>query len=283
VPILMHFYEEQPELFNGLSTSMVKVPGDGLTEEILRTLVASSSFSAYLAHSIRNCVIDMIQVKPVTWIAVLILFLLKVPLHRFAHVTHTDLNFVVYGLALVCVLLFIYLLYVMNKRSIASGRAVQCEDTTTQSTIRGHKSTVHNKISTETVTLRVLQVALFLISYTLAREVANASAWKQNPTKTVVVVLTNVAGLMLFALVLPRLVPMFAALMALPPFVDPANVKIMLKTMLFTMEVSMQNDLMMTGRRAETSDFTPSNPPARFGRPESREPSEMSCKTQESC
>jgi len=287
VPVLMRFCTEEPAIFEDFLAFMGITPDDVLDEEFLRNLVTHSNFSAYLAHSVRHCIMDMIEVKPITWMAVLVVFLVKVPLHRFLHVSHFDLNLVIFGLSLVVALVVMCWVHKINTRFIASGRAVQCEESiSTASATQAPGRTVHNRINTETVVLRMLQVVLFLLSYTMAREMASVHTWRTNPSKTTVIVLSHLALLLLLALVLPREIPKFAALMALPPYVDRENVR----TMLFVMEASLQHyggysenlESFASFRRAKTASFMSSRgrsdlnpPPPPEGEPQSLGLSQM--------
>eukprot|EP00746_Dinoflagellata_sp_MGD_P021662 gnl/MRDRNA2_/MRDRNA2_15056_c0_seq1.p1 gnl/MRDRNA2_/MRDRNA2_15056_c0~~gnl/MRDRNA2_/MRDRNA2_15056_c0_seq1.p1 ORF type:complete len:265 (+),score=47.39 gnl/MRDRNA2_/MRDRNA2_15056_c0_seq1:2-796(+) len=99
---------------------------------------------------------------------------------------------------------------------------------TTKSNASVEKRSFHEKYETEVMLLRFLQVVLFFISYIFARTVGDFHDWKEKPQE---VGLYTLLFLFLFAVlshVLPKQVPLFLAVMALPPYVDDGNFKMLL-------------------------------------------------------
>jgi hypothetical protein len=87
---------------------------------------------------------------------------------------------------------------------------------------------LHEKFPTEVYTLRLLQVILFVCAYACARTLGDPADWKSRPDQVVLV--CCVFGIIFFLLgsMLPGLVPTFAALMAMPPYVDRQNADLFL-------------------------------------------------------
>jgi len=83
----------------------------------------------------------------------------------------------------------------------------------------------HERYSTEMWVFRALQIVLFVLSYACARTVGDFNDWRRVPLE---VLATSSGFLVLFLLLgslLPKHVPNFAALMAMPPYVDNQNVQ----------------------------------------------------------
>eukprot|EP00929_Paragymnodinium_shiwhaense_P020241 TRINITY_DN13553_c0_g1_i3.p1 TRINITY_DN13553_c0_g1~~TRINITY_DN13553_c0_g1_i3.p1 ORF type:complete len:323 (-),score=52.42 TRINITY_DN13553_c0_g1_i3:64-978(-) len=85
------------------------------------------------------------------------------------------------------------------------------------------KPSIHQRYSTERSILRLLQVLLFLLSFVFARTVLDVEGWTHHGLVTLLV--TCLFALLFVSLshFLPQLVPLFLAVMALPPFVDDDN------------------------------------------------------------
>merc|ERR1712151_414257 len=81
----------------------------------------------------------------------------------------------------------------------------------------------HVRHRTEFFMLRSLQVLLFLISYSFSQTILDFDLWSTAPLKAL---LNNSLFLLLFVAlvhVLPKSVPLFLSIMAMPPYVDHAN------------------------------------------------------------
>lgn len=83
----------------------------------------------------------------------------------------------------------------------------------------------HERHSTELWVMRVLQMFLFVICYVCARTVGDPSNWRERPQLVLGMTSGFLILFMILAVLLPTYVPLFAALMAMPPYVDTANLK----------------------------------------------------------
>merc|ERR1719219_264563 len=80
--------------------------------------------------------------------------------------------------------------------------------------------------------LRLLQVGLFFLCYCFSRILVDVHDWQNDTTTTLLFVAVAIVLFLLFAYSLPRTVPNFLAVTALPPFVDPVNLEFIIKQLL---------------------------------------------------
>merc|ERR1712176_663081 len=118
-----------------------------------------------------------------------------------------------------------------EKRSMAS-YAVETAPGRTEDPTKQQKLTVHQRHSTEFLALRALQIVLFFMSYLFARTTGDVHEWEVEFEWTLLVTLSFA---LLFAVLtdfLPKRVPSFLAVMALPPFVDDMNLEYFFRNLL---------------------------------------------------
>jgi len=82
---------------------------------------------------------------------------------------------------------------------------------------------IHQRLPTEMITIRVLQALLFVISYAFARTLLDVEDWNVRPTNTALMACLFALLFAVLSRFVPKLVPLFLAVMALPPFVDDDN------------------------------------------------------------
>lgn len=90
---------------------------------------------------------------------------------------------------------------------------------------------INERFETELLTLRWLQVFLFLFSYAISRTLLDIEDWETTP---LVILLYSTIYVLLFAMLmyfLPTQVPIFLGVMALPPFMDDANLAAFVKVL----------------------------------------------------
>jgi len=71
----------------------------------------------------------------------------------------------------------------------------------------------------------MLQIFLFVLSYSCARTVGDSNDWRNRPVEVLAVSSSFTVLFMLLGSVLPKSVPNFVALMAMPPYCDQQNVE----------------------------------------------------------
>jgi hypothetical protein len=82
----------------------------------------------------------------------------------------------------------------------------------------------HERYPTELWVFRTLQIVLFVMSYSCARTVGDTNDWRNRPYEVLAVSSGFVILFLLLGSLLPKYVPNFAALMAMPPYCDQKNV-----------------------------------------------------------
>ncbi|CAK0879430.1 unnamed protein product, partial [Prorocentrum cordatum] len=225
--------------------SLPRVPVGRLHE----ALEDNFAFSAYLAYSVCSCTTDTVEIHSFTWFAVILVLLTFAALHRLASVVLLDVvpmfivaAFLVLGALWLLVRSFQVRVdasgrlamslsrrnladeaargsWALRARSAADGIA---ERSGAQGTADdGAAQAMHE--DSAVYTLRLLQVILFVCAYACARTLGDPADWKSRPDRVVVVCCVFGIVFLLLGSMLPGLVPTFAALMAMPPYVDRQN------------------------------------------------------------
>jgi hypothetical protein len=206
-----------------------------------RTLDENFPFSAYLAYSVRECCKDTVEVHRITWAAVIVLFSVFAIIHR--HTKLILLHFMPVFIVGAFVLLFCvgHLVSTFRERVESAGShaahvaaaAEKSERNRTMSfdvesgdsvTLQDVSAGFHERHNTELWVFRTLQICLFVLSYSCARTVGDANDWRYRTTEVLAVGCAFVVLFLVLGGLLPKYVPNFAALMAMPPYCDQKNV-----------------------------------------------------------
>lgn len=245
------------------------------------------ALSSYLAFNVETGLRDSIEVHHHTWIFILCLFGLMAVAARIGHLTLLSLT--PYLITLQVFLLFMMWAFVKKRqarilrlatRTLARSSVLdqdgiqqimspdksgnQTGTSKTSHSVGSHKSNpaddkknIHEKYQTELIMMRLLQVVLFLISYVFAQTVADFHDWQTDPQS---VALYTFFFLFLFAvlsLVLPNQVPLFLAVMALPPHIDDANLAVFLSMVDDHMNPIVKEELSVGSPHSQSLRQTP--------------------------
>jgi len=213
------------------------------------------SMSSYLALCVEKGVIDAIEVKVSTWGAIVVIFGIFAPLHRYTEFSLRMIS------AMVCItsslLLFLMWWVVRCRQNHIHNSAVSEQRMSVSPTsnvgktgsLREHFGNngidarmmaagdshsrdfsnsnqslgVHEKVSTEDISMLVLQILMLLMSYTFARTFLDVHNWKTDLFATGLLTSVFAVFFAILSHMLPTSVPQFLAIMALPPFVDDDN------------------------------------------------------------
>jgi len=202
--------------------------------------------SVYLALNLENGVVDSIQIHSPTWGTIIFLLAMFALLHRFARVSIVAL--LPWFIAAACVLLLSMVVILRLQRrqitqftdtcmkldapELLTATSGMATGSTEAKTWLQQMCTIHQNISSERMMLRCLQVGLFFICYCVARLLVDVSGWKTNFETTLLLVAGAIVLFLLLAYSLPRTVPDFLAVTALPPYVDPVNLEFLFKQLL---------------------------------------------------
>jgi len=208
------------------------------------------SLSAYLSLNLEAAVSDSIKVHWTTWLAVVLTFSVFALLHRFAR---WRLSFQVVIFIGFCFVIFGAMVYLSKKQQATIRKNTKKEKELRACNTAGTLGSkddggmgvasrmvvsvspdmgggIHQNFNTETIILRVLQVFLFLISYVFASTLVSLMlTLDETQTPDLLMTLLPVLGfVVLYAILakyLPRLLPPFVAIMAIPPYVDNDNLE----------------------------------------------------------
>mmetsp|Transcript_113819 Transcript_113819/g.368306 ORF Transcript_113819/g.368306 Transcript_113819/m.368306 type:complete len:510 (-) Transcript_113819:748-2277(-) len=203
------------------------------------------SFSEYLAINVEHGVCDSIEVHPLTWLVVLLIMCSFAVIDRLGRLDSIGLG------TPICILLAFGMLASMqwlavrkHRRILDRARAsgvdqqlpISFQDAQQQSAHSDESmytekpaahivKNLHRHYNTEMITLRVLQIVLFLISYFFASTLLDLDGWRLHAKRTWLYTAGFVLLFSLLSYSLPSSVPTFLALMALPPYMDDDNLK----------------------------------------------------------
>merc|ERR1719254_456977 len=82
---------------------------------------------------------------------------------------------------------------------------------------------IHETISTETVMLCALQFAMFFVCYGIARMICQPWMWELHFQLVSCLAAISIVSALLFIWLVAPAIPVFAAVMSLPPYVDAKN------------------------------------------------------------
>jgi len=235
--------ETRKSIYKKLAHNLNINPDDeDSAERVKKAVEGRFSLSAYLAMNVENGVLDSIEVHPTTWAVILLLFALFAVLLKFVP-DATILEVVTPVLICIALLVLTGMAIFVQKRSrsiqLVRKRLSTLESSTPRATSGPQSPTfptddtfsdqladgsltelfTHYSL-TEMFILRLLQITLLVISYIFGRLLLDVHSWKNN---FILSLLFNTLFAFLFAVLshfLPSQVPLFLAVIALPPFVD---------------------------------------------------------------
>mmetsp|Transcript_93857 Transcript_93857/g.303755 ORF Transcript_93857/g.303755 Transcript_93857/m.303755 type:complete len:511 (-) Transcript_93857:544-2076(-) len=219
--------------------------GEGAQRKFDLWLHENFSFSEYLAINVEHGVCDSIEVHPLTWLVVLLIMCSFAVIDRLGRLDSIGLG------TPICILLAFGILASMqwlavrkHRRILDRARAsgvdqqlpISFQDAQQQSAHSDESmytekpaahivKNLHRHYNTEMITLRVLQIVLFLISYFFASTLLDLDGWRLHAKRTWLYTAGFVLLFSLLSYSLPSSVPTFLALMALPPYMDDDNLK----------------------------------------------------------
>eukprot|EP00746_Dinoflagellata_sp_MGD_P150924 gnl/MRDRNA2_/MRDRNA2_82678_c0_seq1.p1 gnl/MRDRNA2_/MRDRNA2_82678_c0~~gnl/MRDRNA2_/MRDRNA2_82678_c0_seq1.p1 ORF type:complete len:656 (+),score=112.68 gnl/MRDRNA2_/MRDRNA2_82678_c0_seq1:247-1968(+) len=202
------------------------------------------AFSSYLSLNVEYGVRDTISVHGSTWCVVIALFTIFALLHRYAEITLLDIMPPFFA---VCFVVLWVMHRLVKKRAQQvdgwdsvkdkkDGVDVEADETSCTAThgsfaetsfTDGMSTKLIQRHNTEMILLRMLQVLLFLVCYTFSGTVMDIPAWKTHPDKVLLMSSLFALLFVLLAYMLPKEIPVFLALMSLPPYVDTLNFRLL--------------------------------------------------------
>jgi len=171
----------------------------------------------YLRLNVRMSVVELFTLSWQFWLPVVACFVIFMLCHRFAHMGYVRIMSF-FGVCLLGIILSMAWKVKTATNCIHHG----------METPRGTEKTVHQTMNTELVYLGGLQFALFFICYGVARTICQSWMWELHFWPVLCLLVLAIMTSVLFVLLVAPAIPSFCAVMAMPPYVDPQNVMIML-------------------------------------------------------
>jgi len=240
--------QKAPESFAPIINALGLDPSSDVSEALQHFLDHEFSFGEYLALNVETGVCDSIQIHATTWIFVILMFVCFACGHHFRNISLTDMLPVFLGcmalvLALIRALVWNSLGTIEKRvrkppnRPSASDSPVHVRSTGSPGEpaparpfrigewmTRGHRR--------EVVILRLFQVILFLNSYMFARTVLDFQSWMASPEKSMLYTCLFALLFVGIGYYTPKRVPVFLAIMAMPPHVNAGNLSIFFSVLL---------------------------------------------------
>jgi hypothetical protein len=171
----------------------------------------------YLRLNVRISVVNLFSLSWIMWVPVVICFVIFMLCHRYGHMGYVRIM-TFFGLCLLGIILS------MAWRVSSATNVIQQGTEPAPTT----KKTIHNTINTENVYLGSLQFALFFICYGVSRTICQTWMWELHFWPVLCLTVLAIVSAVLFVWLVAPAIPSFCAVMAIPPYVDPQNVQVML-------------------------------------------------------
>jgi len=190
----------------------------------------SFPMSEYMIMSVHINTQSMFEFAWYLWLPVVICFLCFSGFHRFWHMGYLRIMmfFTIFALVLIAVVTFYVARVGRNLHSDETGNHHVQIDTDDDTDDDG--SSVHKRFNTEFVVLKSLQFAMFFQVYGVARMIGQPWMWELHFWPVLGLSTLALVWATLFILMIAPVIPSFCAVMAVPPYVNTDNVKLMLFT-----------------------------------------------------
>uniref|UniRef100_A0A7S1AFI5 MLO-like protein n=1 Tax=Noctiluca scintillans TaxID=2966 RepID=A0A7S1AFI5_NOCSC len=230
---VQHWKTNRPKLFEELAAHLGMSPdSDGLH----RALDARLDFSHYLSVNLEVAVLEAVEVNPITWVCLLIIFGIMSLMHRYWHwelysLTPFFIGGIVANIATMLLLMrrakkqFVKFLARQEvDLNVSEGEEDTRELKHPPSVHVSHR--VHQRFSTEILWMRILQVSLFNLCYVFSRILWAWDVWQEETQNVILFCCVTVFVFLMIASFLRWQVPFFFGVFCMPPYDDPENIKV---------------------------------------------------------
>merc|ERR1719335_454342 len=219
-------------------------------DDLRHELDTRFSLAEYLAANVGHGVIDVVEVHAITWFVIMVMWAIFAVLALKLKLSF--LNALVPALIIISVLVLVFMGFMVRQqvRTLDSQASAEHSHDVTQeqeehfreflaqqdcprsnsfkrvltmTSSKADTKSIHQRLPTEMITIRVLQALLFVISYAFARTLLDVEDWNVRPTNTALMACLFALLFAVLSRFVPKLMPSFLAVMALPPFVDDDN------------------------------------------------------------
>eukprot|EP00930_Biecheleria_cincta_P082908 TRINITY_DN72544_c0_g1_i1.p1 TRINITY_DN72544_c0_g1~~TRINITY_DN72544_c0_g1_i1.p1 ORF type:complete len:645 (+),score=111.99 TRINITY_DN72544_c0_g1_i1:95-2029(+) len=255
---ILEWETKRPVLFSQLLDRVQQNEQDTEVDGTLKVkeaLEENFAFSAYLSMNVEQAIKESIEVHGYTWVFILCVFAVFALIARTTKYTLENFPPVIIGLAFVLIGVMVWLtkwrkrliagsarrlMYMQKHRQSSGASSIRGKSTAQAESSKTcdfglapdettFKSNLYGRgtWSLERMCLRFLQIFLYLISYSFARDVLDWNGWKLYPSWKLATGSAYSCLFLLLMYILPRYVPVFLQLMAIPPFVDHRNMRVL--------------------------------------------------------
>lgn len=172
-------------------------------------------FWKYLRISTRGSVDVLFQFGAIAWMQIIVTFAIFMVLHYTLHMGYVRIMsfFIVFLLAqLVLIMMF-----------VRSTRSMVMDGALTTAT----EDSIHNKYNTEAIIMQMVFFNIFILCYGLARVFFQPWMWQLHFNVCCWLLCCTIIMGFVFCIFVAPVLPVFAVIMALPPFVDDVNKRAM--------------------------------------------------------
>jgi len=224
---------KRPSLFKELLEKLdIDDEAPDVSPQFKDVLTKEFEFGAYLALCVASGVTDSIQVHPLTWFMVLLVFAFYALMNWYAEVPLSAWTPGIIASVIGCLLAMWatiarkrrFVEHVILNDDASQGHVVTQREASniSKSSDPEHKR-FHERHHTELIMLRGLQVVVFLLSYEWARMLLDVHDWTKHPGMHALYCGLFLLLFLVLAAAVPSAVPMFLGIMALPPYVHHSN------------------------------------------------------------
>lgn len=222
---ILNWQETQQHTFKEVMHSMKveKACGTVQLEDLKKVFTDRFSFASYLVFSLCSTTMYTINMSQKTMFGIIFIKAMLAVLHRWAHVPNKVLSPVFGGM---CLLFLLWVSYTtaIFKKSLAHK---EVQPIPGLSWLPGVVGRVSRSADPGRLMLSTLQVLLFFLCHAWAGYVIRKSYWdavfQEGNAADIVIGLAYIVALTALAVILPRIIPDFSTVMALPPFFTIGN------------------------------------------------------------
>lgn len=199
----------------------------------LRSIDESFPLYRYMRLAVRENVDLMFEFGLIFWSLIVLTFITFMCVHRFLHVGYIRIMMV-----LLCLMVLVLAGMVFWIRSINAAVTSQGSAAPTQASSSGGggpalkrkgsvvdlaTQSIHQKLPTEAIVAVAVSYVMFFLCYGAARIVCQKWMWQLYFWPVVILTFTIIVVGLVFVFLVAPIIPIFAAAMAMPPYIDPSN------------------------------------------------------------
>jgi len=192
----------------------------------------------YFRLSVRDSVDHMFEFGLTVWLLIVFTFIGFMCLHRYLYIGYIRIMMVLLVLMAVLLVSMVVWIRSINKEAMSADNKAVGSDAPggrrgSGSGIKRAPSmlldespkskSIHQQFATEYIVAVVVTYVLFFLCYGAARIVCQKWMWQLYFWPVLTLTLMTVLAAMVFVFVVAPIIPIFAAALSLPPYIDPAN------------------------------------------------------------